>query len=393
MTIQIRSAFLAAVVACEAACGPGSPPRVAPDRDTESARFTLAGQFSIRPLTQFPPGTGPRFGGISGLAATQDQAVFVAISDDRENSRVYRLRLIGRGSDFRAEALEFIPLQRPPSGPADADPEGIAVLPDGNLIIVAEGIARVEPRVPPSIQEYGPRGAFVRALPVRDRFAPDRTGPQKKGVRSNLGFESVAITKGGRLLVGTESPLLQDGELTTFDKGGPSRILEYVRRGGDYQPAREFVYMVEPIHRPLFETGLAVNGLVELLSVDENVFMALERSFVAEAGNTGRNMNRIRLFLIDLRGASDVSAYDSLKAAPSITPVRKVPLVDLSNVPGLSADLAPSLDNFEAIAFGPKLPDGRQTLILASDDNFNISQRTWFLLFAVDGLTSSHRIQ
>jgi 3-phytase len=390
MTIRNRTALLAVVTAAITACAGGTPPRVAADRVTESTRLALAGQFSIQPLTQFPPGTGPHFGGISGLAATQDPGVFVAISDDRENSRVYRLRLSGHGSDFRAEPLEFIPLQRPPAAPADADPEGIALLPDGHLIVVAEGSARAEPRIPPSIQEYGPRGAFVKALPVRDRFVPDRTGAQTKGVRSNLGFESVTITKGGRLLVGTESPLLQDGDPTTFDKGGPSRILEYVRRGGDYHPAREFVYTVEPISRPVFEVGLAVNGLVELLSVDEHVFLALERSFVAEAGNTGRNMNRIRLFLIDLRGASDVSAYDSLQSAPSITPVKKVLLVDLSSVPGLSAELAPSLDNFEAIAFGPPLPDGRQTLILASDDNFNIAQRTWFLLFAID---ISQRIQ
>ena len=261
------------------------------------------------------------------------------------------------------------------------------------MVIVAEGHGNVEPRVPPSVHEFGPRGAFVRALTVRDRYVPSRIGPLTKGVRPNLGFESAAITPGGRLYVATESALVQDGDPTTFDKGAPSRILEYVRRGGEYQPAREFAYMVEPISRPAFEAGLAVNGLVELLPVDEDVFLALERSFVAETGNTGRNMNRIRLFLIDLRGAADVSAYDSLKTAPAITPVKKVPLLDLSNVTGLSPELAPSLDNFEALAFGPRLADGRQTLILASDDNFNISQRTWFLLFAVDGLTSAQRIQ
>jgi hypothetical protein len=261
------------------------------------------------------------------------------------------------------------------------------------MIIVAEGSGRVEPRIPPSIQEYGPRGAFVRALTVRDRYAPDRTGPQTKGVRSNLGFEGAAMTKSGRLFVATESPLLQDGDLTTFDKGAPSRILEYVRRGGEYQPAREFVYVVEPIYRPVFEAGLAVNGLVELLAIDEEVFLALERSFVAEPGNTGRTMNRIRLFRIDLRGAADVSAYDSLKEAPAVTPVRKTLLVDLSNVAGLDAGLAPGLDNFEAMVFGPRLPGGRQTLILASDDNFNVSQRTWFLQFAVDGLPHAQRVQ
>ena len=393
MNIGIRTALVVAITSFAAACRPGAAPAVAPRAGAAVPTFTLSGQYSIPPLTLFPRGTGPRFGGISGLAATNDPGVFIGISDDHVTNRVYRLRLTGTGPDFRAEPLEFIPLERPPAGPDEIDTEGIALLPGGNMIIVAEGSARVEPRIPPSIQEYGPRGALVGAVTVRDRYAPDRTGPQTKGVRSNLGFESVAVTKSGRLFVATESPLLQDGDLTTFDKGAPSRILEYVRRAGEYQPAREFVYIVEPIYRPAFEAGLAVNGLVELLAIDEEVFLALERSFVAEPGNTGRTMNRIRLFRIDLRGASDVSAYDSLKAAAALTPVRKTLLLDLSNVSGLDAGLAPGLDNFEAMAFGPRLPGGRQTLILASDDNFNVSQRTWVLQFAVDGLPHPQRVQ
>ncbi len=388
MTTWIPRGLLAAWIVCTAACSSGTAPRVAPDPIGPSTKVTLAGQFSIKPLTQFPAGTGPRFGGISGLAATDDPSVFIAISDDHVTNRVYRLRMSGNGPGFRIDPLEFIPLQAPPGGSAELDPEGITLAPRGNMIIVAEGSGNVEPRIPPSVNEYGPRGAFVRSLPVRDRFVPNPTGPQTKGVRSNLGFEAATVTRNGRLFVGTEATLVQDGPLTTFEKGAPSRILEYLSRAGsEYRPAREFVYIVEPIPRPSFEAGLAVNGLVELLPIDEDVFLALERSFVAETGNTGRNMNRIQVFMIDLRGAADVSGIESLKDA-AFTPVKKVPLFDLSNVPGLSPDLAPSLDNFEALVFGPTLPDGRRSLILASDDNFNVSQRTWFLLFAVDGLAS-----
>ena len=35
-------------------------------------------------------------------------------------------------------------------------------------------------------------------------------------------------------------------------------------------------------------------------------------------------------------------------------------------------------------ALGPTLPDGRQSLVLVSDNNFAASQFTQFLLFAVD---------
>ncbi|MEL6580330.1 MAG: esterase-like activity of phytase family protein [Cyanobacteria bacterium J06621_12] len=40
------------------------------------------------------------------------------------------------------------------------------------------------------------------------------------------------------------------------------------------------------------------------------------------------------------------------------------------------------LDNSEGISFGEILPDGRQSLIVVSDNNFNDSQETQFLAFA-----------
>jgi hypothetical protein len=35
------------------------------------------------------------------------------------------------------------------------------------------------------------------------------------------------------------------------------------------------------------------------------------------------------------------------------------------------------------MTFGPRLPDGRASLVLVSDDNFSTAQRTWFLRFAI----------
>ena len=37
------------------------------------------------------------------------------------------------------------------------------------------------------------------------------------------------------------------------------------------------------------------------------------------------------------------------------------------------------------MTFGPRLPDGRRSVVLVSDDNFAAGQFTQFLLFAIDG--------
>ena len=47
-------------------------------------------------------------------------------------------------------------------------------------------------------------------------------------------------------------------------------------------------------------------------------------------------------------------------------------------------DLGIPLDNVEGLTFGPRLRDGRQTVVLVSDNNFAASQFTQFLLFALD---------
>lgn len=41
-------------------------------------------------------------------------------------------------------------------------------------------------------------------------------------------------------------------------------------------------------------------------------------------------------------------------------------------------------DNAEGMTFVPPLSDGRQTLILVSDNNFNSAQITQFILLALD---------
>lgn len=62
-------------------------------------------------------------------------------------------------------------------------------------------------------------------------------------------------------------------------------------------------------------------------------------------------------------------------------PVRKTLVTDLSDVPGLRR-----VDNVEGITLGPRLPDGRRSVLLVSDDNFSSTQTTQFLAFAATGI-------
>ena len=60
-----------------------------------------------------------------------------------------------------------------------------------------------------------------------------------------------------------------------------------------------------------------------------------------------------------------------------MTPAQKTLLLDLD-------ELGLTLDNIEGMTLGPRLPDGRQSVLLVSDNNFTPGQVSQFLLFALD---------
>src|SRR5262249_7767359 len=148
----------------------------------------------------------------------------------------------------------------------------------------------------------------------------------------------------------------------TADLRGRLRILRYdVGAAGDFAPVAQFAYLAE-----------RGQGLSDLVALDSSTLLALERGFVAGVGNT------IRIYRVPLAGASDVTDRTSLND-PALAPLPKTLLVALASCPSGGArnpaqQPNPLLDNFEGLALGATLPDGRRTLLLVSDDNFGRDQ-------------------
>jgi glycerophosphoryl diester phosphodiesterase len=155
------------------------------------------------------------------------------------------------------------------------------------------------------------------------------------------------------------------------DQREPSRILRYDLQTGRLD--REYLYNTDPIFQPpVPPTNFAVNGIVELLPFNNEHLLSMERSFSVGVPGTG---NEIKLYSVALPGATNVLGVPSL-AGLDVRPAQKTLLFDLGS-------LGIPLDNVEGMTLGPKLPDGRQSLVLVSDNNFAASQFTQFLLFAL----------
>ncbi|MEO0687125.1 MAG: esterase-like activity of phytase family protein, partial [Cyanobacteria bacterium J06649_11] len=200
--------------------------------------------------------------------------------------------------------------------------------------------------------------------------------------------ESLTITPDQRYLyTAAEDALFQDGPRADLDNGSLVRIVKYDLQ--TREAVGEFVYELDEVAEvPEPADAFKVNGLVELLAVDNNgTLLALERSFSVGKGNT------VRLYEIQTQGALDVSGENDLFREEALENDGEIlepgvfeidPAVNKRLLVDFQADLGITPDNLEALALGPKLADGSQSLIVVSDNNFNDTQTTQFIALGLD---------
>ena len=350
------------------------------------ASYELIGTVSIPTGTQFE---GTELGGLSSIAYDSKRGVYYAISDDQgtiDPVRYYTLDVdlsdgqLDPGDITFLKVTTILDASGAPYAPTSLDPEGLALAHEGSLYFSSEGFAARTPPVNPFINRMNLNGRHNRSLVVPDRFLPDGTGT--RGVRTNLGFESLNVTPNQKtLLTASEGALAQDGPAANLGQSSFARILEYRLSSG--QPGTEYVYIVNPVaETPVPDTQFRVNGLVELLPLDNlGTMLALERSFSVGAEGGG---NTIWLYEIETQEATDVSGYDTLYPNGVGQPPVDFDPVTKRLILNVETDLGIEPDNIEGMAFGPALPDGRLPLILVSDNNFAATQATQFIVLAVE---------
>lgn len=319
------------------------------------AKVDFLGLTTIPNAAQFD---GTTVGGLSAITYDAASDRYLILSDDRSEfdpARFYTASIaIADGAlavgDVTIQAVTT--LKRPdgtafPAGSTDT--EGIALANDGRLFISSEGDRSAG--INPFVRRFDrTTGVEQSDLGLPAKFL---VGDPVRGVRNNAALEALAITPSQNwLYTGTEQALVQDGPLAILT-GSPSRLLRLDAATGVADA--EFLYTTEALG----------SGLVELLALTDDRLLALERGFSPGLGSV------IRLFEIDLAGATDIRGIDSLttNGLGGIIGARKRLVANL-------ADFGFTPDNVEGMTLGPTLADGRRTLILVSDDNFSATQTT-----------------
>ncbi len=320
---------------------------------------------------------GVEFGGLSGITYNPQQDIYYIISDDPGKfapARFFTVKINlndGHLDDGDVNCLGFTMLLDKKGGffrRNSIDPEAIVWNPKGTLFISSEG--GLLKTSSPFIREFTIDGKYIRDFKLPQNFFQV---DHKKGIRTNLSLESLTLTPNGKYLFSAnENALFQDGPQSDFNVASPVRILKFNTKTGRVES--EYLYWVDPVaHRPVMKKAFRVNGLVELLALDDSTLIAMEREFSSGYGNS------IKLYRVSLTDAEDIHTISALKdtSIQTIKAAQKELLLNLQ-------ELEIPLDNLEGMTFGPRLADGRRVFILVSDNNFNPgTQFTQFLAFAV----------
>ena len=349
------------------------------------ARSSATALPTLRLLAHGSLATGTEFrntlvGGLSGLAWDASSDLWYALSDDRSRhapARVYVFRLppLTGGQPLWPQWVDVITLLGADGQPwprHGVDPEALALRRDPatgqtTLLWTSEGDLRA--RVPPSLHEADLHGRLLHSFTLPRQLT--EIGRIGRGPRHNQTLEGLALTPDGRhVWAAMEGALSQDGDhLTPGAPPGLCRITRFdvVTGGADRQVA--YLPEARPFG-PLMPQGSVESGISEILMPDPDRLWVLERAWHISTGVSAR------LYEVDLTRAANTLAIDTLNPRRTRAAPKRL-ILDLRRA-GL-----PHIDNFESMAWGPPLPDGRRSLVMCTDDNFNPLQVTQFAAFEV----------
>ncbi len=249
--------------------------------------------------------------------------------------------------------------------PRTREPIGVQHLayPDGSILdseavaVDRDGTRLVTDETQPSIQRFSRSGRIMGSLPVPDALKVAPAG--RAGV--NVTFEGLALLPGGHTLVASmEGALSGDG-------ASVRRIQTWQRVGGTD------TFRLGPQYAFQADAGLNIS---DITSTGDGRLLVLERGYTPNVGNT------VRLYVADLRHASDVGGTTYVSDdQPGVRYAAKALVADIGQCPSLGATAKqpqpnPLLDNIEGVTVTGRGHDGRLDLLLVSDDNENPVQIT-----------------
>jgi hypothetical protein len=328
---------------------------------------------------------GMPVGGLSGIDYNPATGSWAIISDDKSDkasARFYLGRIALADGPPKVSLDHAVvlrqadgePYPNAKAGGAVPDPESIRFDPSGAALWWSSEADRKRGAAP-FVRETALDGRFKGELVLPPIFAVGQD--QEHGPRTNLGFEGLSFTpERDALWVAMEAALIEDGPIATTQAGTVARFTKFDRGG---KVLAQYAYPVDPIQAKSAGPG-SDNGVSEILALDDNRLLVVERSGVNEALPLWTL--HIRIYEANAAEADDIAGMESL-VGRTYRPLSKRLILNLDTLPELGSTALPRIDNIEGVSFGPDLPNGHRSLVLISDNNFNPLQITQILAFEI----------
>ena len=191
-------------------------------------------------------------------------------------------------------------------------------------------------------------GPWMRIAGLDGSYQGEFPGPQRTDV-----LAGVSLTSDGRyLFAATEQPLGLI-RITKFDVETTAAVAQYAY----------------PVERAGPLAGF--NRVSDILALSDTSLLVVERTDHLPYAAA------VYVYRADVGSASDILAVSSLAGQP-VTPMTKSLVIDLNAIPVLRP-----LANIAGITLGPTLPDGRESVMLVSDNRCVPYDVPQFLAFAL----------
>lgn len=268
------------------------------------------------------------------------------------------------------------------------DPEGLARMSNGHYLVSDE--------YGPSIIEFDANGNQVRAFTTPANLIPKKADGSvdyvagrpttTSGRQDNRGFEGLTISPDGKKAYAIlQDPLVNEGDQGDGRRSRNVRIVVFDIATGT--STEQYIYQLESIATVNAvvpgNTFSATNqgrsiGVSAIYALSDGRFVVLERDNRGEGVDDPNSLVPTGLksaFVIDLNGATNVASISlaGSSALPNgVTPVSKTPFLDIRAKLLAAGIVIP--EKIEGLAFGPRLANGSLALILATDNDYSVTQ-------------------
>ena len=268
------------------------------------------------------------------------------------------------------------------------DPEGLVRLPNGHYLVSDE--------YGPSVIEFDANGKQLRIFSTPANLLPTKGDGSNdfvagrpnivSGRQDNRGFEGLTVSADGKTAYAIlQDPLVNEGAQNDGRRSRNVRIVAFdVATGAS---TAQYIYQLESVSsintivpNNIFSAtnqGRSI-GASSIYALSDGRLIVLERDNRGEGvddPNSAIPSGLKAAFVIDLAGATNVagiSLANSNSLPVGVVPVSKAAFLDIRAKLLAAGVVIP--EKIEGLAFGPRLANGGLSLILATDNDYSVTQ-------------------